>query len=58
MGALRPVGRQALLGTPQTRDHGPLGNLDFVAAKETEVLLGRPGTGKTRLAASLAIRAC
>ncbi|MCL3863040.1 IS21-like element helper ATPase IstB [Actinotalea sp. K2] len=35
-----------------------LGTLDFVAAKENEVFLGPPGTGKTHLATGIAIRAC
>src|SRR3954447_5858437 len=35
-----------------------LGMADFVAAKSNVVLLGPPGTGKSHLAAALAIRAC
>lgn len=35
-----------------------LGTLDFVAARENAVFLGPPGTGKTRLAIGLAMRAC
>jgi len=35
-----------------------LGTLDFVAGRENVVFLGPPGTGKTHLAAGLAIRAC
>ena len=35
-----------------------LGTLDFVTARDNVVFLGPPGTGKTHLAAGLAIRAC
>jgi len=35
-----------------------LGTLDFIAGKGNVVFLGPPGTGKTRLATGLAIRAC
>jgi DNA replication protein DnaC len=35
-----------------------LGTLDFVVARENVVFLGPPGTGKTRLAIGLGIRAC
>ena len=35
-----------------------LGQLDFLHAKDSIVLLGPPGTGKTHLAIALAIRAC
>src|SRR6202167_4638980 len=35
-----------------------LGTLDFVAGRENIVFLGPPGTGKTHLAAGMAIRAC
>lgn len=35
-----------------------LGTLDFVTAKDNVVFLGPPGTGKTRLAIGIAIRAC
>src|SRR6201988_972669 len=35
-----------------------LGRLDSVAAKDTVVFLGPPGTGKTHLAIGIAIRAC
>ena len=34
-----------------------LGTLDFVTARDNVVFLGPPGTGKTHLAAGLAIRA-
>ena len=35
-----------------------LGQLDFLHGKETVVMLGPPGTGKTHLAIALGIRAC
>jgi DNA replication protein DnaC len=35
-----------------------LGTLDFITARDNVVFLGPPGTGKTHLAAGLAIRAC
>jgi hypothetical protein len=35
-----------------------LGRLDFLHARETVVLLGPPGTGKTHLAIAVSIRAC
>ncbi len=35
-----------------------LGTLDFVTARDNVVFLGPPGTGKSHLAISLAIRAC
>ena len=35
-----------------------LAQLDFLAAKENVLLLGQPGTGKTRRAIALGIRAC
>jgi len=35
-----------------------LGQLDFLHAKESVVLLGPPGTGKTHLAIAVSIRAC
>ena len=35
-----------------------LGQLDFLHARETVILLGPPGTGKTHLAIAVSIRAC
>ena len=35
-----------------------LGQLDFLYARETVILLGPPGTSKTHLAIALGIRAC
>src|ERR671910_1153896 len=35
-----------------------LGTLDFIAGKQNVMFLGPPGTGKTRLATGIAIRAC
>src|ERR1700748_3088334 len=36
----------------------PLGQLDFLHARENVILLGPPGTGKTHLAIAISIRAC